>query len=72
MNNIETNELIKQFGNNLGGARGGSTLDDILEFDPPTDPTNPLTGKWKKVATMKKKRYVHAVSVVKFDSDMCN
>ena len=71
MNNIETNELIKQFGNNLGGV-GNSYYDDILEFDPPTDPTNPLTGKWTKVATMKKKREHHAVSVIKFDSNMCN
>ena len=37
---------------------------DILEFSPPTDPTNPRTGQWKLVANMTRTREDHALSVI--------
>ena len=39
---------------------------EILEFSPPTDPTNPRTGQWKLVANMTRARERHAVSVVDY------
>ena len=61
---------IYQFSKNtyLGGVScaGDCTFfDDILEFDP-------LTGKWKKVAKMTKKRSAHALSTIQFESGLCN
>jgi len=38
--------------------------DEILEFSPPTDPTNPRTGQWKLVARMTRGSSHHAVSVI--------
>ena len=56
----------------IGGKASNGYFNDILEFVPPEDPTNPSTGKWKKVASMKKKRYNHAVTVVKYEAAICN
>merc|ERR1719245_2419094 len=39
---------------------------EILEFSPPTNPTNPRTGHWKLVANMTRARMSHAVSVVAY------
>jgi len=39
---------------------------DILQFSPPTDPTNPRTAQWKLVANMTRARYRHAVSVIDY------
>ena len=39
---------------------------EILEFSPPTDPTNPQTGQWKLVANMTRPRRWHAVSVIAY------
>ena len=41
---------------------------EFWEFEPPT---NPQTGKWKLVATMKSKRSEHAVSVIKYEAELC-
>ena len=44
---------------------GSSWLDGILEFDP-------LTGQWKEVAKMMKKRGGHALSTIKVESGLCD
>ena len=46
------------------GSRNEYT--EILEFSPPTDPTNPRTGQWKLVANMTRARGGHAVSVIDY------
>ena len=61
---LQTNEIIiwqKQFANKY---LGGSTYDDILEFDP-------LTGQWKEVDGMIQGRSSHSVAVIDFDSGLC-
>ena len=50
----------------LGGYDGLTYYADILEFSPPTDPTNPRTGQWKLVARMTRARAYHAVSVIAY------
>jgi len=51
-----------------GGQKdyGRTNYADILEFSPPTDPTNPRTGQWKLVANMNRTRRFHAVSVIDY------
>ena len=39
---------------------------DILEFKPPTDPADPLTGQWRLVANMTRNRADHAISVIDY------
>ena len=59
---------LKQFADKyLGGWRGGSFDDDILEFDP-------LTGQWKLVDRMIQGRKDHAVSIIKYSevAQHCN
>jgi len=49
-----------------GGFYDGTRYADILEFSPPTDPTNPRTGQWKLVANMTRPKALHAVSVIDY------
>ena len=50
----------------IGGKYDDSDYTEILEFSPPTDPTNPRTGQWKLVANMTRGRSNHAVSVIDY------
>jgi len=49
-----------------GGYEYQTYYTEILEFSPPTDPTNPRTGQWKLVANMTRARSDHAVSVIDY------
>ena len=55
-------EWLKLFANKYLG--GQYYYDEILEFDP-------LTGQWELVDRMIQARYLHAVSVINFESGLC-